>query len=686
MRSNFILRSVGAVALGALAFTAVYHGPTAVGASAGVAATGGINKANFDPTCKACDDIYQFANGGWIAKTEIPAKYPSYGTLTAISERNRDVLHETLEAAAKDTSAAPGSNEQKIGSYYKACMNEASIEAAGITPLQPELARIAAVSDVPSLIAESAHLRTIGVGSLFNSGSTQDDKDSSKNIAEVSQGGLSLNRDYYTGDDDRSKSIRAKYVDYIASQFVNLGDDSAVAATEAQSVLATETALTPYTLRRVELRDPALSYHPMSLTDLQALAPAVDFKGYFAALGAPAFTTLNVAHPNFIKGINAQLTTTSIADWKTYLRFHLVTTYAGALPKKFVDSSFAFFGTVLSGTTEQQPRWERCVSATNGVLGEALGQAYVARNFSPVAKARSLALVNNLIATLHDDIKTLPWMSAPTQVYAEKKLAAITKKIGYPNVWKSYAALNVTDGPYAANAAAARTFFWNDDVRRIGKPVDRAEWGMSPPTVNAYYNPANNEIVFPAGILQTPLFSDKNDDATNYGAAGAVIGHEMTHGFDDQGRQYDAAGNRVDWWTAADVKNFDARKDCIVNEYNAFGIAPDAHEDGKLVTGEAIADLGGLTIAYKAFEKTAEFKAQNKIDGYTPQQRFFIAYATVWQEKAREAFERQQIKTNEHPLGKFRVIGTLSNMPEFAAAFKCAASDKMVRKDRCQIW
>jgi len=687
VRSSLLLRSIGVAALSALAFTAVYHGALPVGASSGVpAASAGINKANFDPTCKACDDFYQFVNGGWIASHEIPAKYGAYGSLTAMSERNRDVLHETLEAAAKNTTAAAGTNEQKIGSFYRSCMNETAIEAAGITPLQPELAKIDAIADVNALVVESAHLRTIGVGTLFNSGSTQDDKDSSKQIAEVSQGGLSLNRDYYTGDDDKTKDIRAKYVTYITTQFTNLGDDPAKAATEAQSVLTTETGIAQYTLRRVELRDPALSYHPMPLADVQALAPAIDFKAYFAAENAPAFVSLNNAHPNFIKGLNAQLASESLADWKTYMRFKLVDSYTGSLPKKFGDANFAFRGVELGGAKEQPPRWERCVAATDRVLGEALGQAYVARNFSPTAKAKALALVNNLQSTLAADIKTLPWMSSPTQAYAEKKLTAFTKKIGYPNTWKSYAKLTITDAPYATNAMAASTFFWNDDVARIGKPVDRAEWGMTPPTVNAYYNPANNEIVFPAGILQTPFFSEKNDDALNYGAAGAVIGHEMTHGFDDQGRQYDATGNRIEWWTAADTKNFDARKDCIVNEYDAFGTAPDAHEDGKLVTGEAIADLGGLTIAYKAFQKTAEYTSHKTIDGYTPEQRFFIAFATVWQQKATDKAERSQMKTNEHPLSKFRVIGTLENMPEFAAAFKCAATDKMVKKDRCQIW
>ena len=687
MRSSLLLRSLGVAALSALAFTAVYHGPLPVGASAGLsAATGGLNKANLDPKCKACDDFYQFANGGWIASHEIPAKYGAYGSLTAMSERNREVLHETLEAAAKNTTATVGSNEQKIGLFYRSCMNEPAIEAAGTAPLQPELARIDGVSDVPSLIAESAHLRTIGIGTLFDSGSTQDDKDSSKQIAEVSQGGLSLNRDYYTDTDEKTQSIRAKYLEYIAKQFVNLGDDATKATSEAQSVLATETAIAQYTLRRVQLRDPALSYHPMSLTDLQALAPAIDFPAYFAAVGAPAFTSLNVAHPDFIKGLNAQLATTPIADWKTYLRFHLVDSYAAALPKRFVDANFAFRGMEIGGAKEQSPRWERCVARTDAVLGEAIGQAYVARAFSPKAKARALALVNNLQVTLAEDIKTLPWMGAKTQAYAEKKLTAFTKKIGYPDKWKSYAKLTVTDGPLITNAVAANTFIWNDDVTRIGKPVDRAEWGMTPPTVNAYYNPANNEIVFPAGILQTPFFSEQNDDALNYGAAGAVIGHEMTHGFDDQGRQYDAEGNRIDWWTASDTTNFDARKNCIVSEYDAFGTAPDAHEDGKLVTGEAIADLGGLTIAYKAFQKTPEYKAHKMLQGYTPEQRFFLAFATVWQQKSTDKFERAQMKTNEHPLSKFRVIGTLVNMPEFAAAFKCAATDKMVKKDRCQIW
>jgi len=416
------------------------------------------------------------------------------------------------------------------------------------------------------------------------------------------------------------------------------------------------------------------------------LAPDVKWQNFGENLGVPHVDSLNVAHPDFLKAVDALVVSTPLPDWQAYLRAHLAMTYGNTLPKAFVDENFAY-SSLLSGAKTLQPRWKRCASATDGALGEALGAVYVKTAFPPAAKARALALVDNLIATLHDDITTLQWMSKPTQARALVKLAAIRKKIGYPDHFRSYDALVVGD-VYTTNVVAANAFENARDLAKIGKPVDRGEWGMTPPTVNAYYNPAFNEIVFPAGILQTPFFNAKNDDALNYGAAGAVIGHEMTHGFDDEGRQFDEKGNLADWWQPSDAKNFDGRAKCIADQFDAYTVAGGTHENGKLETGEAIADLGGLTITYKAFERAERGKPRTKIDGFTPEQRFFVAYAQIWATNVRPQSQELQAKNDPHPLPNFRVLGTLSNMPEFARAFACPASAKMVRppSKRCSIW
>jgi predicted metalloendopeptidase len=647
----------------------------------------GVDVSDIDPTCKPCDDFFTFATGGWEKANPIPAGYSAWGSFNILAEDNRNVLHDILEDAARDTAAAPGSNEQKIGTYYRTCMDENGIEAAGLTPLEPQLQAIAAVTDRASLMTAIAQLQKIGVDTPLGFGSDADAKDSSKQIAELGLGGLGLpDRDFYFRDDDKSKAVRTAYVAYVATILGLGGDPASAASSEATAIVALETALANVTPKRADLRDPLKTYHPMPVADLVTIAPGIDWAPYFAAFGGPAFTSLNVVTPDYVKGVDAQLAGEPIATWQAYLRFHLIDAFAAALPKRFADASFGFHTTTLYGVKEQLPRWKRCTAATDRSLGEALGAVYVARVFPPAAKARALALVDNVQGVLHDDIETLAWMSPPTKARAEAKLAAFTKKIGYPDKFRDYRALSIVDGPYAANVARVRAFNSDRDLRKIGTPTDRSEWGMSPPTVNAYYNPTNNEIVFPAGILEPPFFSAATDDAVNYGAIGAVIGHEMTHGFDDQGRQFDEHGNLDDWWTPADTANFSKRAQCIVDEYSGFSPAPGVNIQGRLVQGEAIADLGGLTIAYKAFERTREFKSGKSIDGYTPQQRFFLAYANVWAENEREEAARNQALTNEHPDDRYRVIGTLSNMPEFRAAFHCVAGDKMVRADACQIW
>ncbi len=649
----------------------------------------GINKANLDPTCKACDDFYQFATGGWRAAkaNQIPAGYPSWGSFQALNEANRNVLHQLLETAAADTSAAPGSNEQKIGAYYHACMDEAGIEAAGLTPVQPELDRINALTGTRAIPAELGRLGYEGVGNPLPFDSTSDLKDSTKQIAEVGFGGLGLpSRDYYFPTDDRGKTVLAAYHTYVATVLGLDGIPAAQSTTDGDAVVALETALANVTPKRADLRDPQLTYHIESTAELKALAPDIDWNGYFAAYKAPAFSSLNVDLPDFVKAVDAQLAATPLPVWKRYLTFRLLDRYARTLPKRFSDASFHFHSTVLLGVDTEIDRWKRCTSATNGALGEALGQVYVEKVFPPAAKTRALELVKNLHAALNTDLETLAWMSPPTRKEAQIKLAAITKKIGYPDHWRSYAKYDVTSGPYASNVLAGAIFENDYQIAMIGKPTDRTLWGMTPPTVNAYYDPSNNEIVFPAGILAPPFFSFSNDDAVNYGAIGAVIGHETTHGFDDQGRQFDAQGNFRDWWTPQDAANFKTRAQCIVDQFDGYEPAPGVHIQGKLVQGEAIADLGGLTIAYKAFEQTPEARAHKLIEGYTPEQRFFLAYAQVWEQNEKEQAARQQALTNEHPDGRYRVIGTLSDMPAFRAAFHCVAGDKMVRADSCQIW
>ncbi len=681
------IRALGAVAFTALIATSLPNAITGARAAAPAANAPAIDMTNLDPTCKACDDFYQFATGGWTKRTTLPTGHPRWGGFDELAQRNRDELHTILEDAAKVNNAPAGSDTQKLGTFYRACMDTDAIEKANTAPVAPLLTAINGAHDVPSLVTTIATLQSDGVDSGLPFGARPDTKDSSKQIAALAFGGLGLpDRDYYFNEGERASAIRTAYKTYVATQLQNLGDDPAKASSEADAVMALETALAKATPKRADLRDPYKIYNPTAVDKLPSLAPHVAWKPFFAAYGAPAFSTVNVAVPAYLTAYDEQLTTTPVDTWKTYLRFHVADRYAEALPKRFEDASFAFRSGVLLGVKEPLPRWQRCTTATDAALRDVLGKSYVAAAFPPAAKARAQALVDNLQGVLHDDIGTLPWMSAPTKERAREKLAAFTKKIGYPDKWEDFSTLQVANAPYASDLLTVRR--WNNTrtIARIGTPTDRARWGMTPPTVNAYYSPSNNEIVFPAGILSPPFFNATADDAVNYGAIGAVIGHEMTHGFDDQGRQYDPKGNLSDWWQPADAAAFKTRAQCIVDEYDAFEPAPGQHENGRLVQGEAVADLGGLTIAYKAFERTPQAKAHKLIDGYTPEQRFFLAYAQVWRSIATDGYIRQIAATNEHPWDKYRVLGTLSNMPEFQAAFKCAATDKMVRKDRCEIW
>lgn len=649
----------------------------------------GFNVGNMDTSVSACANFFQYANGGWVAKNPIPAAYPRWGSFTELAERNNAHVRAILEDAGKQK-ASVGSTEQKIGDYYASCMDEAAIETAGLNPIEAELGRIKAINSQAGLEVEIARLHSRGISVLFRFGSGQDQKDSTQVIGQIFQGGLSLpDRDYYTKDDAPSAKIREQFVAHVAKMFQLAGDDPETAASEAKSVMTIETRLAAASLTRIQLRDPDARYHKMSVADLKKAAPDFNWDAYFKNIGSVTLTSLNVGMPVFLKSATDELATIAVPGWQPYLRWQLINASAPALARKFVDEDFAFKGRVLTGTTEMQPRWKRCVTATDQVLGDAVGQEYVKRHFSPEARAHAVQMVQNLIAALHDDLTTLPWMGEVTRQRAIGKLNAFAKKIGYADKWRDYSAFKVGRASYAENAANARLFEFNRGLAKIGRPVDRTEWGMTPPTVNASYNSSLNDITLPAGILQPPFYDPNVDDAINYGGIGAVIGHEMTHGFDDSGAKFDAEGNRTDWWTADDLKNFNARTKCVADQFDGYEVQPGIFEKGRLVLGESIADLGGLTVAYAALQKSLAGKPRPaNIDGFTPEQRFFLGWAQVWAESARPEFERLQVNTNPHPVGRFRVIGPLSNMPAFAAAYQCKAGDPMVRppEKRCQIW
>jgi putative endopeptidase len=652
--------------------------------------TAAINLKAIDPNAAPCQDFYQYAVGGWLSANPIPAAFPSWGTDSLLAEKNRDVLHAILEEASKNTKAAKGGSEQKVGDFYASCMAEEKIEAEGLKPLAPEFARIEALKDKRQLPALIAHLHDIGVGALFRSDSTQDAKNSAEVIFEIWQGGLGLPEgEYYTKDDDEKKRIREEYLKHVARMFALAGADATAAAASAQTVFNLERRLAESWMPRVDRRDPDNVYNRRTQVQLQASTPNFDWATYFKNIGLARPTDINVGQPKYFERANQQLAAASLDEWKTYLRWRVLDDFATALPRAFVEADFNFYQKTLRGTTEQLPRWKRCVAATDAAMGEALGEVYVKRAFPPAAKARALELVGNLITALGGDLSTLGWMSDATRKQAAAKLNTFIRKIGYPDRWRDYSALTVDRRSYAANRMHANVFENRRDLRKVGAPVDKAEWLMTVPQVNAYYNAATNEIAFPAGILQAPFFDPAFDDAVNYGAIGSVIGHELTHGFDDQGRRFDAQGNLKDWWTEADAKNFKERAQCIIDQFNKFEVEKGLTHNGQLVAGESIADLGGLVIAYAAWQKSLEGKPRPaSLDGFTPEQRFFLGYAYSWATNIRPEQARLIVQTDPHPLPKFRVNGPLGNFPAFARAFGCKPGDPMLRegKDLCQIW
>src|SRR5881296_2204133 len=652
-----------------------------------------IDPKNIDTSVKPGDDFFRYANGAWIKRTEIPPEYSRWGAFNELIERNNDALHAIAEKATQtqlDPKLAP--ETQKVGDYYVSGMDEQSIEAMRTKPLQGELDRIEAIMDQQDALAEIAHLHSIGINAFFSFGAGQDAKDSTRDIAQAVQGGLGMpDRDYYTKQDADMKQKREKYVAHVTKMLTLVGEPAEKAADDAKKILALETKLAEASRTRVELRDPIKNYNKMSVRQLQDVTPDWNWSDYFKTIDLVESGDVDVHQPEFFKAANDLFRSTSLDDWKAYLRWHLINAAAPALSKDFVDEDFNFRERILRGTQQIKPRWKRVILSEDNDIGEALGKLYVGFYFPPEAKARALELVNNLKEALADRIKTLEWMDEATKQEALKKLAAFTVKIGYPDKWLDYSLLQIDRGPFVVNALRANEFEADRDIKKIGKPVDRTDWGMTPPTVNAYYNSNMNEIVFPAGILQPPFFYANADDAVNYGAIGAVIGHEMTHGFDDQGRQFDADGNLRDWWSKKSADEYNKRRKAVVDQYSAYEPLPRQHVNGELTQGENIADIGGVKLAYAALQKALEKHPEERtktIDGLTPEQRFFLSFAAIWRSKIRDEDQKLRLNTDPHSPAQFRVNGPLSNLPEFQKAFGIPDGSLMVRPadKRVNIW
>ena len=641
-----------------------------------------------DQSVKACDNFYRYAVGGWLKNNPIPPAFSSWGVDQIVEKNNFDVLREILETDAKERAAVRGTDTQLIGDFYNACMDEAAINKAGTKPLKPYFKTIDSIKNPKDLTGVVAELQKQRFAPIFNFDADADAKNSALNIVNLYQGGLSLpNRDYYTKTDEKSQKTREQFLEHVAKMFVLLGDSPEKAKTNAETIMRIEMRFALASKTPVELRDPIENYHKLKLTEANLITPNFAWDVFGKDLGVPAFTEINVGQPDFFREFDKMTTDVSLTDWKTFLRWRILNRSASRLVKPFDDEDFNFYSAILRGTKEQFPRWRRCLTATDRSLGEALGQEYVKRAFTPEAKRRMNELVENLFIAYRERLSKLDWMSDATRKEALYKLSTFQRKIGYPDKLRGYQGLSISRSSYFNNVGNARSFEIARDWQDIGKPVDKTRWGMTPPTINAYYNALFNEIVFPAGILQPPFFNVTADDALNYGNAGGIIGHEVTHGFDDEGSQFDAAGNLKVWWTPEDRTRFNAKADCVANQFDNYEVLPGLKMQGKLTLGENIADLGGLVIAYNAFKKSMESKPRPaNIDGFTPEQRFFIGYALGWMVNQRPESVRTQVLGDPHAIPEWRVIGPLSNMPEFAEAFGCKTGDKMVRDNRCQIW
>jgi putative endopeptidase len=658
--------------------------PTAYSQNSSAGHLSVLDVHSLDTTVDPCTDFFTYSCGGWLKKNPIPPDKTSWGLSSKLADDNRILLREILEEAS-----APGQGKdpvkQKIGDYYAACMDEKTIDTAGTTPLKPQFSRIDGMHSKKDIAAVAATIPNRGA--LFSFSSDQDFKNSTQVIAELDQDGLGLpDRDYYVKTDPKSVELRQGYVAHVQKMFELLGEPPASAATDAQAVMRIETALANGSLTQVQRRDPNLLNHKMTRKELEALSPSFRWKAYFSGTGQREVKTLNVTAPEFFKTLHTVLQKEDLNSWKAYLRWHVVHANAPYLSSSFVNADFEFFGKTLSGAQELEPRWKRCVSYADNDLGEALGKVYAERAFPPEARQRAQEMVKDIEQAMERDIDSLSWMSAETKQKALEKLHSVANKIGYPDKWRDYSTLSIARDDELGNILRSRQFEFHRQLAKIGKPVDRGEWGMTPPTVNAYYSPQLNEINFPAGILQPPFFDPKADDAPNYGDMGATIGHELTHGFDDEGRQFDAQGNLRDWWTPEDGKQFVQRASCVSDQYSQYVVVDDVKLNGELTMGENVADLGGLMLAYMAWQNQTRGKKLDPIDGFTPEQRFFIGYAQSWCAETRDETKRMYAAIDPHSPDKYRTNGVVSNTPEFQRAFQCKAGSAMVRAKQCRVW
>jgi putative endopeptidase len=638
----------------------------------------GFPLSNIDSFANPANDFYQYAVGNWIKNNPIPKAYSSWGSFEVLAEKNYEVLHKILQDAASNKDAKMGSIQQKIGDYYFTGMDTSIIDSEGITSIEPELKKIAAIKTKDDLLNEIVY-QHIHLGTpLFDFASGIDAKNSKMEIAQLHQGGLGLpEKDYYLNPDKYSKEVRVKYFEHITNMFKLAGENNDFAKKDAETVMKIETELAKASMSKVEMRNPNKTYHKMDIVKLEQISPGFSWNSYFKAVGLPKLDSMNVAQPDFFKEISKIVNETPINNWKPYLTWNLLHSSSRYLDSNFVNESFNFYGKFLSGAKVLQPRWKRVLFSADGSIGEALGQLYVKEVFPPEAKERALKIVRTLLEAMRERIQDLDWMSTETKKQAIHKLDLFTVKIGYPDKWIDYKPLHIERDSYFTNAIRCAEFNFNRDIKKIGKPVDPTEWEMTPQTVNAYYEPVRNEIVFPAAILQPPFFNQNADDAINYGAMGAVIGHEVTHGFDDEGRQYDAAGNIKDWWTKDDEMKFNEHAQKIIDQFNAFNLIDTMHVNGKLTEGENIADLGGLNVSFTAFKKTNEYKNGGKIDGFTPSQRFFLAWAQVWESNNSDQSLKLRLKVDPHSPDKYRVNGPFSNIPEFWQAFNVKEGEPM---------
>jgi len=643
-----------------------------------------LDVSSMDTSVDPCVDFFAYSCNGWIKKNPIPPDQSSWGAYYKVQDSNRQQLRSLLESAASETGAR-AVYRQKIGDYYASCIDEKTIEAQGTRPLQETLAKIDGIrskNDLSDVVAGMAHQFA-----LFNFRSDQDAKNSNEVVAEADQGGLGLpDRDYYFKEDAKSVDLRKAYLAHVQKMLELLGHPTAIASAEAKQIMELETELARASMTRVERRDPKSLYHRMSADELQKLSPSFQWNLFFAKVGLPQLKSLNVETPAFFQAMSQLIDKQDLSVWKPYLQWHLVHANARFLSSPFLNEDFNFYGKTLTGREQLQPRWKRCTVDVDNDLGEALGQAYVEKYFSPDAKRQVLTMVTEIETAMQQDIDNLPWMSPETKKNALEKLHAVVNKIGYPEKWRDYGSLDIKRGDELGNVQRAAKFEFDRQLAKIGKPVDHQEWTMTPPTVNAYYDPQKNDVNFPAGILQPPLFDPTSDAAPNYGNTGGTIGHELTHGFDDEGRQFDATGNLRDWWTEADGKEFEKRASCISDQYSQYVIVDDIKINGKLTLGEDVADLGGLILAYMAWKQDTKSQNLQPIENFTPDQRFFIGYAQSWCGSTRDEAKRMRATVDEHSPDKYRANGVVTNMPEFQSAFHCKTGATLAPARRCRVW